>query len=632
MLHNVEEVNALPIFKRIFMDLFPEHFREAGNCYCPFHADTGPSFQVDDFKGFCHSPVCPVRKFAKPLDVIDLWRLTFNCSTEEAVQALSLRYGIEGGSAMEQQSDCDLQVNQGTISGRVEKDWEQIYATFSDGPVTRQETDHLMKQGVWDAFPLLFDKKLIRFAPGKLVFPLYSWNLPENKLDSTGIGHIHCPDNAMSYEPDSNTKEAFFWIDGAEPFVICEEILDAVSAASALPGRGVVSILSENFTGKLAPFRRLQPPILFFDNDTAGKAATEEAIKVLRGNCRVVDWGKAPEKAKNVNDLLAAGHKDVIREMIEKSSKAVWHREYTAQELIQMDLKEPSWVIPGILPQGLGLLVGRAKTGKSWMVLDIGIAATSGGMALDQVRVERGDVLYLAMEDNERRMRSRLMSLLGENPAPENLHIRFEWPRIDQGGTDRLEEWLRENPGTKLVIIDTLAKVWPTKKARSNENIYHSDYEAVALLKTIADRFQIAILVVHHLRKAQSEDPLDQVSGSTGIAGAADTILVLRKMRGRADATLLVTGRDVEEQNFALEFDNQRQHWRMMGRAEEFVRSKERQEIIDLLRGSVKPLSPKEVATGLGKNESTTRGLMNKMLNDSELWQPEFGKYAVKEG
>ncbi|MFZ2448619.1 MAG: AAA family ATPase [Syntrophobacteraceae bacterium] len=624
--NTIQEVKTLPIFRGVFQELYPDHYRETGNCRCPFHADSNPSFQVDDFKGFCHSPDCPVGQFGKTLDVIDLWKLTFDCSTEEAVQALSLKYGTGSGGTVEQLTGCTLQ---NTVSGKEKKEWGQIYAQVSREPEL-QQVEYLKSRHLLDALTLLFERDLARSAADKLAFPLFSWNVSESKLEWAGIQYIRCADNGKSYEPGSVAKEAFFWIGGAEPYVICEGIADAISAAIALPGRGVVSILSANLTGKLAPFRSLQPPILFFDNDPAGEAATRETINVLRGHCRVVDWKIAPKGFKDVNDLLVAGHGSVIREMIERSRKATCRREYTAQELMQMDFQEPSWVIPGILPQGLGLLVGRAKTGKSWMVLDIGIAAPSGGMALDQVRVEKGDVLYLALEDNERRMKSRLMSLLGGNPAPAALNIRFEWPRMDQGGMDRLEEWLKEHAGTKLVIIDTLAKVWPRKKAGNNENIYHSDYEAVASLKTIADRYQIAILVVHHERKALSEDPLDQVSGSTGIAGAADTILILQKARGRADATLLVTGRDVEEQNLALEFDKESKRWRMLGKADEFTRSRERQKIIELLRGSEKPLSPKEVATSLRKNGSTTRGLMNKMLDDGELWQPESGKYLVK--
>jgi RecA-family ATPase len=142
---------------------------------------------------------------------------------------------------------------------------------------------------------------------------------------------------------------------------------------------------------------------------------------------------------------------------------------------------------------------------KTWLALDFGIAVSTGGKALGTNEVQQGDVLYLALEDNRRRLQKRLSLLHQGATALERLHIALEWPRLDDGGVEKLEAFLIEHPETRLVVIDTLKKVRP--RVSGDRSVYEVDYEALEPLIPLAATYGISILVIHHSRKAEAEDP-----------------------------------------------------------------------------------------------------------------------------
>ena len=287
---------------------------------------------------------------------------------------------------------------------------------------------------------------------------------------------------------------------------------------------------------------------------------------------------------------------------------------FTAAALMKMDLPDPRWAVEGILPEGFSLLAGKPKLGKSWMALNIALAVAAGGFALGSVTVEEGDVLYLALEDTKRRLQGRLDKLLQRQHAepPERLTLTVEAPRQDKGGLAWLSEWLLHHKKARLVIIDTWAKFKPRQLVRTNE--YEADYAHGAELKTAADKEGLAILVLHHCRKMGAADPLEEVSGSVGLTGVADAILVLRRERGQHDATLHVTGRDVEEQELALSWQAEFCQWSIIGQADEYRVSKERAEALVVLRKSGRPMKAAEVASALSKSPGGVRKLLWSMF------------------
>jgi hypothetical protein len=218
--------------------------------------------------------------------------------------------------------------------------------------------------------------------------------------------------------------------------------------------------------------------------------------------------------------------------------------------------------LPGIIPEGATLLVGPPKIGKSWLVLALGLAAAAGGWALGQ-HIDARPVLYLALEDGHRRLQSRCRTLLDTDRIPP----AFEYLTTVQPGTvvATLEAWLARHPGAEpLLILDTLGKVLPP--ALLGESSYGRDYRVGSTLKRLADEHPGSALVTnHHDRKAQSEDFVDRVSGTNGLAGSADTIVVLARERHSPTGLISVTGRDVAEGEYAVTFDGRSGLWTLDG-------------------------------------------------------------------
>ncbi len=294
---------------------------------------------------------------------------------------------------------------------------------------------------------------------------------------------------------------------------------------------------------------------------------------------------------------------------------------FTLQELLARQLPPIQWAIPDMLPEGLTLLAGKPKLGKSWLALSVSLAVAAGGVALGTYPVTQGEVLYLALEDNERRLQSRAQQLLASlSSVPNSMAFELRWPRLDQGGLLHLEEYLQAHPQVRLLVIDTWARVSPKAQHRQRSQ-YEDEYEALTPLKYLADTYRVSILAIHHLRKMRGEDVLDEITGSIGLTGAVDGALILKRERGQHEASLFVTGRDIkQEQQLALRFDAQTALWTLVGNAEEVRRTKERQDILDLLSEQFpEGMSPRQVAEALDKNYHTTRCLLRKMEVAGEI-------------
>lgn len=289
-------------------------------------------------------------------------------------------------------------------------------------------------------------------------------------------------------------------------------------------------------------------------------------------------------------------------------------RTVTAAALRRMTFAEPRWAVPGLLPEGLTLLGGRPKMGKSWLTLDLAVAVACGGAALGRWRVEAGAVLLLALEDNPRRLQERIGVVLDGSAAPESLEVATEWPR-GAAGLAALEAWLSDHPTTRLVVIDTLGRF--RAPARTNGNQYADDTDELGRLQSMAVRRGVAVLAVHHLRKTEGgEDPFDQLTGSTGLTGAADAIILLSRQRGDADAFLRVTGRDVPDAEHGLRWDPARCCWHVVGDAAELKMSAERRAILDALKGAPGGLAPNAVAKAAGLKPDSVRHLLRRMATD----------------
>lgn len=278
-----------------------------------------------------------------------------------------------------------------------------------------------------------------------------------------------------------------------------------------------------------------------------------------------------------------------------------------AATLMQLDFPTPRYAVPELLPEGLSILSGKPKQGKSWLALGIALSVTSGTLALGKIEVEQGEVLYLALEDGQRRIQRRLNDLLGDIVPPPLLHVATKWPPMDDGGLTHLRAWLDVHPSTRLVVIDTFTRFRPEEKR--GVGIYRQDYSAVIPLSDLAHERNISIVIVMHNRKTESEDPMDLVSGSLGLSGAGDGVLVMKRERGSADAMLHVFDRDQEDKTVALRWNIATGGWLWLGDAEQYRRSQQRNEVLAALH-DFGPSTPKELADRMGKN----RGTINRLL------------------
>src|SRR5215208_6094392 len=205
-----------------------------------------------------------------------------------------------------------------------------------------------------------------------------------------------------------------------------------------------------------------------------------------------------------------------------------------------------------------------------------------------------------------------------EFEAPRRLEVTTDWPQLDEGGVEALDGWLDKRPDTRLIVVYTLKKIRP--RETGSRGVYDLDYEALEPLVPLASGRGVAILVVHHLRKLEAGDPLDMISGSTGLTGGVDGAMVLKRDRGKQDATLVVDGRDIEEPaELALRWDADIASWSLMGDAEEYRQSEERRRIMGLLMRIDEPMQPKDIAEALEKNRSTTRVLLANMKQDGQV-------------
>jgi RecA-family ATPase len=182
-----------------------------------------------------------------------------------------------------------------------------------------------------------------------------------------------------------------------------------------------------------------------------------------------------------------------------------------------------------LIPEGVTILAGKPKIGKSWLALDLGITLAAGRFVLGDIKLTEGDVLYAALEDNDRRLRSRIERILtqAEQKWPVRLTLATQWRRLDAGGVADAKEWAASVRQPRLIIFDTLAGV---RGDRNNKDTtYEGDYRALGELQKWAGEAGLGVLILHHTRKMESEDPIDSVSGTLGITGCVDTVAVLAR-------------------------------------------------------------------------------------------------------
>jgi hypothetical protein len=298
----------------------------------------------------------------------------------------------------------------------------------------------------------------------------------------------------------------------------------------------------------------------------------------------------------------------------------------TAADLMRQHFPDPKWAVPGLIAEGLNLLVGSPKLGKSWMCLDLAVQVASGGKAFGKIAVDPGSVLYAALEDQPRRLQSRLRKILDGTPAPASLeivtHLGVAGEMVQQVG-----EWLDTHTDARLVIIDVVRKVLPRGDGRS---LYETDYESMSALKALADKHAVALVAVHHSRKqADESDVMNEVSGSTGMTGAADAILYAKRGRNTAEAVLHVTGRDIEESTYGLRFIKDTCTWQLLDEPVELATMSDTRRTILNAITKAPGSTPTAIANATGLSLDLVKQTVRRMAEDDQLHNDGKGHYSV---
>ncbi|WP_300534750.1 AAA family ATPase [Sphingosinicella sp.] len=281
----------------------------------------------------------------------------------------------------------------------------------------------------------------------------------------------------------------------------------------------------------------------------------------------------------------------------------------SAADLDEFDFPEIKFIVHGLIVEGLTILAGKPKFGKSFLVLQLLIGVASGTLALNDLECDAGDVLYVAGEDNERRLQRRLRQILGRGPKPKRLHLTTSWPKIGDGCIEALERWLDDHPDARMIVLDT----WSVIKPRSNgqRGVYDEDADGVRPLQRLASERGVAVILVHHTRKAEADDVFDTVSGSLGLTGVADTILIA----GRSDDRCLLSGkgRDIEEFEKVIKRDPHMGTWTILGDSATVPDTPEQQAVVHVLAKAGTPMTATQIGEVLKKDRTAVQHMLRRL-------------------
>ena len=245
-----------------------------------------------------------------------------------------------------------------------------------------------------------------------------------------------------------------------------------------------------------------------------------------------------------------------------------------------MDLPATKFVIKDLLPQGLAIIGGAPKVGKSWLMLDWCVRIAKG-KTIWNFPTTKGTTLYVSLEDTASRLQERLLSVTDE--APNVFFTTFSF-KIGEGLEEQIKSFVTDHPGTALIVIDTFQMIRNT----GSEVSYANDYNEIEILKKLAEELKITILLVHHLRKQGDSDPFNMLSGTNGLAGGVDTLFVLDKSkRCSTNATLYCSGRDIEDREIELCFDKDNCVWKFVSDSSdnpEMLLPDEMQKLIEMMK------------------------------------------------
>jgi len=312
----------------------------------------------------------------------------------------------------------------------------------------------------------------------------------------------------------------------------------------------------------------------------------EDLMRVIE-SVRKTHEKKNPRQNKTQAEMFSSTKDLVTREQTtEKPEPKQPICSVTMSELCEKKFNPIQWLLPDILPIGSTLLAGPPKLGKSVLALNLAVAVATDGQVYGGYVCGTGDVIYLALEDNERRLQTRIKANLNGRPPTDRMqlyHLGSEWPCLGEGCITELRRKIDACTNPKLLIVDTLARVRPRQERRKAQ--YDLDYNDLSRFHVLTSQYPgLTIIIISHTRKAAADDVFDTISGTQGLSGAVDTLAVMAGFRGKGDAKLIVAGRDVMDVNKALVYEKSTWSWNIAGDAIDIENSEFQDTIFQILK------------------------------------------------
>lgn len=428
--------------------------------------------------------------------------------------------------------------------------------------------------------------------------------------------------------------------DFSSPFtqMVCKWCLDHYKEYGQAPGRHIGTIFEEQKRNGLDPdLANLTESFLAGISHEFEQTEFNPDFVIVTAKKYLQE--RSLEKLKNelIDKRPMAVERHLDREA--RLVGTILKRGYKAEELLNANIPEPNWLVPGLLAEGFSLMAGRMKFGKTHLLRCLALSVATGRLFMDAYQVGRGDVLFLDLEEPEGQSRKKLNQIMeAQNIAQDELdghltiHPRGSWPMMDKGGLQMLRNFARENPGLRLVIIDTWKLFTPMRKGKDQFN-YDLDYSDVNPIKTLAEEFHLSIMATYHLNKgwASYDSPFDAIYGSTGITAAADDLYCLVHASGDADAHLWGTGRNIDNFKLALQKDKLTKNWLCMGDADEHELTELQASIHNVLGSSQTPMGANEIANILDRPRNNVSMVMYRMFKLGRIKKVAYGKYAILE-
>jgi len=345
-----------------------------------------------------------------------------------------------------------------------------------------------------------------------------------------------------------------------------------------------------------------------------------------------IQWGAIKQRFKEIGgnpfDLEKAVQASLGSHGVTEGHSTQFAHPESATHLLQKEFAPLRYFVDEILTEGLTILGGKPKKGKSYFCLDMSLAIAVGRQAFQRFATERARVLYVSLEDGPRRLQTRLKKIQPNLATPEGLDFLYEFPRLGTGALEALQHYAATY---QVIVLDVLGRMLPQMQTiRKNLSEYQEFTELLGPIQRFAQEAHIAILLIDHVRKAAAEDIFDTIIGSQGKWGTADNGLVYERKGEEKDAVLHIAGRDVEEQKFVLSLIEG--HIAFLGKGEVYELDAEQNRVITLLGEERRPLGAMEIMKSLGIHPDhypRFRQVMQRMYNDDRVGRTKRGQFTL---